>query len=60
MEEKTKEELDAEMNVVNKMEEKNGKYRKKHRKIKESLSGGVCRPEPDNKTEPNKNPDINN
>ena len=32
MEEKTKEELDAEMNVVNKMEEKNGENRRKYRK----------------------------
>ena len=60
MEEKTKEELDAEMNVVNKMEEKMENIEKNIEKIKESLSGGVCHPEPDNKTQQNKNPDINN
>lgn len=60
LEEKTKEELDAEMNVVNKMEEKIEKIEENIEKIKESLSVGACRPEPENKTEQNKNPDINN
>src|SRR3989344_3730536 len=53
MEEKTKDELDAEMNVVNKIEEK-------IEKIKESLSGGACHPEPENKTSQNKNTDVFN
>lgn len=60
MEEKTKEELDAEMNVVNKMEEKIEKIEENIEKIKESLSGGVCHIEPENKTEQNKNPDVYN
>ena len=60
MEEKTKEELDAEMNVVNKMEEKMEKIEENIEKIKESLSGGACHPEPENKTGQNKNTDIYN
>lgn len=60
MEEKTKEELDAEMNVVNKMEEKMENIEKNIEKIKESLSGGACHSEPENKTEQNKNTDIYN
>lgn len=60
MEEKTKEELDAEMNVVNKMEEKIEKIEENIEKIKESLSGGVCHIEPENKIEQNKNTDVYN
>ena len=60
MEEKTKEELDAEMNVVNKMEEKMEKIEENIEKIKQSLSGGACHPEPENKTGQNKNTDIYN
>jgi len=60
MEEKTKEELDAEMNVVNKMEEKIENIEENIEKIKESLSGGACHPEPENKTGQNKNTDIYN
>lgn len=60
MEEKTKEELDLEMNVVNKMEEKMEKIEENIEKIKESLSSGVCHPEPENKTDQNKNTDIYN
>jgi len=60
MEEKTKEELDAEMNVVNKIEEKMEKIEENIEKIKQSLSGGACHPEPENKTGQNKNTDIYN
>ena len=42
------------------MEEKMEKIEENIEKIKESLSGGVCHIEPENKTEPNKNPDIYN
>lgn len=60
MEEKTKEELDAEMNVVNKIEEKMEKIEENLEEIKKSLSNGACHPEAENKTGPNKNPDIYN
>ena len=60
MEEKTKEELDAEMNVVNKMEEKMENIEENIEKIKQSLSGGACHPESENKTSQNKNTDIYN
>jgi len=57
MEEKTKEELDAEMN---KIEEKMEKIEENIEKIKESLSGGACHPEPENKTGQKDNPDVFN
>jgi len=60
MEEKTKEELDAEMNVVSKMEEKMEKIEENIEKIKQSLSGGVCHPEPENKTGQKEKTDIYN
>ena len=60
MEEKTKEELDAEMNVVNKMEEKMEKIEENIEKIKESLSGGACHLEPENKTGQKDNLDVFN
>ena len=60
MEEKTKEELDLEMNAVNKMEEKMEKIEENIEKIKQSLSGGACHPEPENKTGQKDNPDVFN
>lgn len=60
LEEKTKEELDVESNVINEMKAKVDKIEENMEKIKESLSGGACRPEPENKTEQNKNTDIYN
>lgn len=60
LEEKTEEELEAESNVINEMKAKVDKIEENLEKIKESLSGGSCRPEPGNKTEPNKNTDIYN
>lgn len=60
LEEKTEEELEAESDVINEMKAKVDKIEENMEKIKESLSGGACHVEPENKTEQNKNTDIYN
>lgn len=60
LEEKTKEELDAEMNIVNDMKQKIDNIEENMEKIKNSLSGGLCRNDEPNKPDQNKNPDIYN
>ncbi|MEK7131002.1 MAG: hypothetical protein AAB924_01380 [Patescibacteria group bacterium] len=60
LEEKTKEELESEMNVVNEMKQKIDKIEEGMEEIKNSFSGGICHQ--DAKAQPNqdKNTDIYN
>lgn len=55
LEEKTKEELDSEINVIAEIKQKIDRIEDNMEEIKESLSNGVCRPESENKIEQNKN-----
>lgn len=55
LEEKTKEELDSEINVIAEIKQKIDRIGDNMEEIKESLSNGVCRPKTENKIEQNKN-----
>lgn len=55
LEEKTKEELDSEINVIAEIKQKIDRIEDNMEEIKESLSSGVCHPETENKTGQNKN-----
>jgi len=60
LEEKTKEELESEMNVVNEMKQKIDKMEENMEEIKNSLSVGLCHSEAENKTSQSKTMDIYN
>lgn len=60
LEEKTKEELDLEMNVVNDMKKKIDNIEEGMQEIKNSISAGACHQESQSKSEQDKNTDIYN
>lgn len=60
LEEKTKEELESEINVVNEMNKKIDKIEENMEEIKSSLSIGMCHSGAENKASQNKTTDIYN
>ena len=60
LEEKTKEELESEINVVNEMKQKIDKIEEGMEEIKNSLSGGVCHQDTKTQQNQDKNTDIYN